>query len=64
MRRGQPLFRNDHKKEVQKGKKENDSRYEMRLISIENKEKVNWVLDPNNAKRERENEKENEQIYT
>ncbi len=46
---------------IQEKERERDSRYEMRLITSEMKDQLNWVPNPNNSQeeRERENGKEN-----
>ncbi len=43
---------------IQEKEKVRGSRYEMRLITSETKDQLNWVPNQNNSQRERENEKE------
>jgi hypothetical protein len=45
---------------IQEKERERGSRYEMRLISSEMKDQLNWVPNPNNSQGERENEKKYE----
>jgi hypothetical protein len=47
---------------IQEKEREGGSRYEMRLITSEMKDQLNWVPNPNNSQGERERERKRKQM--